>query len=111
VGHKRAPFVYLEVVVGDFTDESLERKLPDQEIGAVLVFTNLTQCDGSGAEPMRLLYATWFSLKKITRNTKQLTDEGDEVERRCKRTALRFLAPFAANCLRGALPVGNNWCK
>ena len=34
-------------VLGDFTDETLERELADEELGRLLVATDLTESDGS----------------------------------------------------------------
>lgn len=34
-------------VLGDLTDETLERKLADQELGRLLVATDLTESDGT----------------------------------------------------------------
>jgi hypothetical protein len=45
-------------VLGDLTDETLEGQLPDQELRRLLVPTDLSQSDGTGAEPVRLLHAT-----------------------------------------------------
>ena len=50
-------FTYL-VVLGDFTNETLERQLADQEFGRLLVATNFTEGDGTRAEAMRLLNTT-----------------------------------------------------
>ncbi len=40
---------------GDFTDETLEGELSDQELGRLLVATDLTQGDGSGLVSVGLL--------------------------------------------------------
>jgi hypothetical protein len=42
-------------VLGNLTHKTLERQLADEELGALLIATNLTESDGSGAETMRLL--------------------------------------------------------
>jgi hypothetical protein len=42
-------------VLGDFTDEALERELADEELGGLLVATNLAEGDGARAETMGLL--------------------------------------------------------
>ena len=34
-------------VLGDFTDETLEWQLADQELSRLLIATDLTECDGS----------------------------------------------------------------
>ena len=36
-------------VLGDLTDQSLEGKLSDEKVGALLVPTDFTKCDGSGS--------------------------------------------------------------
>jgi hypothetical protein len=46
------------VVLGDFTNETLERQLADQEFGRLLVTTNFTEGNGTRAEAMRLLDTT-----------------------------------------------------
>jgi len=48
---------YLEVLC-DFTNKPLERELPDQKLGRLLVPPNLTEGDSTGAETMRLLDTT-----------------------------------------------------
>ena len=45
-------------VLSDLTNETLEGQLPDQELGRLLVPTDLSQSHSTGAEPMRLLHAT-----------------------------------------------------
>jgi hypothetical protein len=40
----------------NFTDKTLEGKLPDKELSRLLVATNFTKSDGSRAETMRLLH-------------------------------------------------------
>ena len=52
---------HLEVLC-DFTDESLEGELPDQELRGLLVATNFTKGNGSRAETVRLLYTTGCDL-------------------------------------------------
>ena len=42
----------------NFTNETLEGKLPNKELGGLLITTNFTKSDGSGAETMGLLYAS-----------------------------------------------------
>jgi hypothetical protein len=48
---------YLKVLC-DFTDKTLERKLPDEELSRFLVATNFSKSDCSGAETMGLLDTT-----------------------------------------------------
>jgi hypothetical protein len=45
-------------VLGDLTDETLERELADQEVGTLLVTTDLTESDGSRSVSVRLLDTT-----------------------------------------------------
>ncbi|KAL3708179.1 hypothetical protein TMatcc_006162 [Talaromyces marneffei ATCC 18224] len=42
-------------VLSNFTDKTLERQLADQELGGLLVATNLTESDGTWLITMRLL--------------------------------------------------------
>ena len=46
--------VVLEIL-GDFPNQSLERELADEELGGLLVPTDLAESDGSWAIPVRLL--------------------------------------------------------
>lgn len=45
-------------VLGNLTDETLEGKLADQELGRLLVATDLTESDGTGLIAMGLLDTT-----------------------------------------------------
>jgi hypothetical protein len=45
-------------VLSDFTNKPLEGKLSDKELRRFLVAPDLTKSDGTGAEPVGLLYAT-----------------------------------------------------
>ena len=45
-------------VLGNLTDETLEGELPDQELSRLLVATNLTKSDGTGAVSVGLLDTT-----------------------------------------------------
>jgi hypothetical protein len=51
-------------VLGDFTDQTLEGQLPDQQLSALLVTTDLSQSDGTGPVPVGLLHSTggWCAL-------------------------------------------------
>jgi len=49
-------------VLGDLTDEALERELPDKQFGRLLVPPNLTKSHGTRTEPVRLLHTTSGSL-------------------------------------------------
>ncbi|CAL9098897.1 unnamed protein product, partial [Musa textilis] len=44
-------------VLGDLTDQTLERQLPDEQLRALLVLTDLPQSHRPGAEAMWLLHA------------------------------------------------------
>jgi len=44
---------YLKILC-NFTDKTLERKLPDKELSRLLVTTNFTESDGSGSETSSL---------------------------------------------------------
>jgi hypothetical protein len=48
---------YLEVL-GHLADQSLERKLADQQLGGLLVLADLTQSHSSGSVSVGLLHAT-----------------------------------------------------
>jgi len=45
-------------VLGDLTDETLEGELADEELGRLLVATDLTESDGTRLVPVRLLDTT-----------------------------------------------------
>lgn len=45
-------------VLGDFTDKSLEGKLPDKELGRLLVSSDFSESDGTGPVPVGLLDTT-----------------------------------------------------
>lgn len=45
-------------ILGDFTDETLEGQLANQELGGLLVTPNFTESDGTGAESVGLLDTT-----------------------------------------------------
>ena len=55
--------LWLEVL-GDFSDQALERKLSNEQIGRLLIFANLTKCDSSRAITVGLLdgssTGSWF---------------------------------------------------
>lgn len=53
----RSESTHLEVL-SDFTDKSLEGELADEKLCRLLVATDFTESDGSGAETMGLLHAT-----------------------------------------------------
>ena len=44
-------------VLGDLTDQALEREFSDQEFRTLLVLSDLTESHGPGAEPVRLLHS------------------------------------------------------
>ena len=49
-------------VLSNFTDETLEGELPDEELSGLLVPSDFTKSDGSGTETVRLLDTTSGSL-------------------------------------------------
>lgn len=53
-GRRLEAEVRLEVL-GDLTDETLEGELADEELGRLLVATDLTESDGTGLITVRLL--------------------------------------------------------
>ena len=50
-------------VLRDFTDETLEGELADEELRRLLVPTDLTKSDGTRPETVRLLHTTGCSLQ------------------------------------------------
>ena len=55
-------------VLSDFTNETLEGELADEELGRLLVPTNFTESDGTRPEAVRLLHTTGCSLRKMSMN-------------------------------------------
>ena len=53
---------YLEVL-SNLTDETLEGEFANEQVGRLLVFTDFTKSDSSGAETMGLLDTTGGSLR------------------------------------------------
>lgn len=51
-------------VLSDLTNETLEGKLANKKFGGLLVATNFTESDSSGAEAMGLLHTTSDGLTK-----------------------------------------------
>jgi len=49
-------------ILSNFTNEPLEGELPDEELGRLLVSSDLTKSDRSRAETMGLLHTTRSSL-------------------------------------------------
>ena len=45
-------------ILGDLTDKTLEGKLADEQVGGLLVTTDLTESDGSGAVTVGLLHTS-----------------------------------------------------
>lgn len=45
-------------VLSNFTNETLERQLPDQQFGGLLISSDFTESDSSGPETMGLLHTT-----------------------------------------------------
>ena len=63
-GGRLEPQVSLEVL-GDLTDKTLEGKLADEQLGALLVAPDLTESNGARTITVRLLDATCNRLKVI----------------------------------------------
>ena len=57
-------------VLSDLTNESLERELADEELSGLLVPSNLTESDGTGAESVGLLDSSSGGLKETRRKHK-----------------------------------------
>ena len=87
-------------ILCDFTNQPLERQLPNQELGRLLVPPNFTEGDSSGPETMGLLDTTSRVLpnKAFISFTQGKRRGGHTV-------AVLRAADLAASCLRGALPV------
>ena len=81
----------------DFTDETLERELSDEELSRFLVTTNFTEGDGSRAETMGLLDTASGVLEYMLLVTSESKDN-------MAPTAVLRADDLAASCLRGALP-------
>ena len=85
-------------VLSDFTNETLEGELADEQLGGLLVPSDLTKGDSTGPETMRLLDSTSCSLfimgviYRTPRSHHKI------------HTAAVLRADLAASCLRGALP-------
>jgi hypothetical protein len=100
---------YLEVLC-NLTDETLEREFTDEELRRFLIPTNLSQSDGTRAEPVRLLNATSCSLKGQNQQSARdhNSDDDDYIVvggATLIHTAAAVLrAALVASCLRGALP-------
>ena len=45
-------------ILGNLTDETLERSFANEEVGGLLVFTNLSQRNGTRTVTMRLLHSS-----------------------------------------------------
>jgi hypothetical protein len=95
-GKNKVGDTHLEIL-GDFTDEALEGELADEELGRLLVATNLAEGDGAGAETMGLLDTAGcvgglFACCGLCGELEE-TSQCAQRRRRRRRT-----------CLRGALP-------
>ena len=87
-------------VLSDFTDQPLEGELADEQLRRLLVATNFTEGDGTGAEAVRLLHTTGRG------GLKELSDKCREEKKQTRTAAvLRAAEDLAASCLRGALPA------
>ena len=68
-GCRLEPKVSLEVL-GNLTDETLEWELSDEELGRLLVSSDLSESDGAGSVPMRLLDSTLWDEETNGQNTR-----------------------------------------
>jgi hypothetical protein len=50
-------------VLSNLTNKTLEREFTNEELRRFLIPTNLTQGDGTGTEPVRLLHTTSGGLR------------------------------------------------
>jgi len=50
-------------ILRDFTNETLEGQLADEQVGGLLILANLSKCDSSRPEAMRLLHTTGGGLQ------------------------------------------------
>jgi hypothetical protein len=84
-------------VLSDFSDETLERQLADQELSRLLVTTDFTKSDCTGAVTMRLLDASGSVVQ---------ASDTYSCSKKCEDAYVGadFLAALEASCLRGALP-------
>ena len=82
--------IRLEVLC-NFPDETLEGKLADQELSRLLVTTDFTKGDGTGAITMGLLDTSRSRVRLASRRLESYVGAD-------------FLAALDASCLRGALP-------
>ena len=90
---------YLEVL-SDLTNKTLEGELADEQLGRLLVATDLAESDGSRPEAVRLLNTTSRSLRKGVRIKRK---NQARIRKLTAAVDLRA-ADLAASCLRGALP-------
>jgi hypothetical protein len=60
-------------ILRDFTHETLEGQLADEQVSRLLILANLSQCDSSRPEAMRLLHTTSGGLQgeTMSRRVKQ----------------------------------------
>ena len=83
-------------VLGDLTNQALERKLADEELGRFLVATDLTESDGTRLVAVRLLWrGSVTAADGRIGEALTLTPPVDGADLR---------AALEASCLRGALP-------
>ena len=68
------PKVRLEVL-RDLAHKTLERQLPDQKLRRLLVPTDLSQSDRTGAEPVRLLHTTSCLRTKLEDSRREDNEE------------------------------------
>lgn len=105
---RRGEKTHLEVL-RNLANKTLEGEFPNEELRRLLVPTDLTESDRSGAETMGLLDTAGGSLHAACRVRCDEERRGKE-RRRTTEAVLRAPDPedLAASCLRGALPIHNN---
>jgi len=64
-------------VLSDLTNEPLEGQLADEELGGLLVPSDFTESDGTGAESVGLLDTSSGGLDKMKRTKKVESDIAD----------------------------------
>ena len=96
-------------VLGNLTDQTLERKLADEKVGTLLVTTDLTKGDSSGTVTVGLLDSSsgrgrlTGSLQNKSRKSMALVVRRSVSQVSTLYHSL-FLLTLVANCLRGAFP-------
>ena len=101
---------YLEVL-SNFTDKTLEGELADEQLGRLLVATNFTEGDGTGAEAVRLLDTTGSGRSlSLARLGSELLTGGLACSRRPKpATTTSEVRRLTTSGLAGGLLGASHW--